>query len=242
MSDSARAWETVLNTIEKALIEGALKPGDHLASERQLASELGVGRSSVREALRVLEVLGLVRTSAGSGPGAGAVIVAAPTGGMSQLMRLHVAAQGFRVADIVHARLMLEASIAADLARGHEAADLATARALLHAMDDSTLAPADFLTIDAQFHVALAQACGNEVIAAMMSGLRNAIEGYVIAGIDTLPSWDRTCSRLRDEHHSILAAIEAGHPEAAAERMREHIDGYYAESRVGQADEAHPGL
>lgn len=236
MSDSARAWETVLNAIENALVEGTLKPGDHLASERQLAAELGVGRSSVREALRVLEVLGLVRTSAGSGPGAGAVIVAAPTGGMSELLRLHVAAQGFRVADIVHARLMLEASVAADLARSNDAAALATAHALLHAMDDSMLSAEDFLTLDAQFHVALAQACGNEVIASMMSGLRNAIEGYVIAGLPTLPSWDTTCSRLRDEHHSILAAIEAGHPEAAAERMRDHIQGYYAESRVADAD------
>ena len=78
-----------------------------LPGERALSSELGVGRSSVREALRVLEVLGLIRTQAGSGPNAGAIIISTPGGGMSALMRLQVAASGFPVADIVRTRLIL---------------------------------------------------------------------------------------------------------------------------------------
>ena len=68
-----RAWQVVLGRIESDLAAGVLKPGDHLAAERTLAAELGVGRSSVREAVRVLEVLGLLRTQTGSGPSSGAV-------------------------------------------------------------------------------------------------------------------------------------------------------------------------
>ncbi|MGO7983463.1 FadR/GntR family transcriptional regulator, partial [Rhizobium johnstonii] len=63
-----RAWQLVLEHVESALLDGRLHPGDHLPSERDLAAQLGVGRSSVREAVRVLEVLGLVRTQTGSGP------------------------------------------------------------------------------------------------------------------------------------------------------------------------------
>src|SRR5918994_1482837 len=100
----------------------------------ELAARLGVGRSSVREALRVLEVLGLVRTGTGSGPTSGAIIIATPRGGMSALLRLQVAAQGFPLADVVATRLLLEMAVAADVA-GAADPDLAAAREVLDAMD-----------------------------------------------------------------------------------------------------------
>ncbi|MGO1852674.1 MAG: FadR/GntR family transcriptional regulator, partial [Microbacteriaceae bacterium] len=56
-----RAWRIVLEHIERDLLDGRLGPGDRLPSERELSADLGVGRSSVREALRVLEVMGLIR-------------------------------------------------------------------------------------------------------------------------------------------------------------------------------------
>ncbi|HWV48229.1 MAG TPA: GntR family transcriptional regulator, partial [Microbacterium sp.] len=111
-----RAWRTVLEHIETDLLEGRLGPGDRLPSERDLSADLGVGRSSVREALRVLEVMGLIRTSTGSGPQAGAIVIATPTGGMSALLRLQVAAQGFPLADVVKTRLVLEDAVATALA------------------------------------------------------------------------------------------------------------------------------
>ena len=88
-----RAWQVVLEHIETDLLDGRLAPGDRLPAERELAATLGVGRSSVREALRVLEVMGLIRTGTGSGPTSGAIIIATPHGGMSALLRLQVAAQ-----------------------------------------------------------------------------------------------------------------------------------------------------
>ena len=64
-TQTTRAWQLVLEKIEIDLLDGRLRPGDRLAPERELASSLGVGRSSVREALRVLEVMGLIRTGTG---------------------------------------------------------------------------------------------------------------------------------------------------------------------------------
>ena len=66
-SDSPRAWQVVLEHVESRLLTGELAPGDRLPGERALSAELGVGRSSVREALRVLEVLGLIRTQTARG-------------------------------------------------------------------------------------------------------------------------------------------------------------------------------
>lgn len=233
MTDTARAWQIVLEKIETDLLDGRLQPGDRLPPERELAATLGVGRSSVREALRVLEVMGLIRTASGSGPTSGAIIIATPRGGLSALLRLQVAAQGFPLDDVVRTRLVLESAVvdalAADLDR-----DTADAHAVLEAMDAAGLTPAEFLALDAQLHLALAEASGNVVIAAMMAGLRTSIESYVQAGVASIPDWDAASRRLRAEHRAIVAAIDAGDSARARTLIQDHIAGYYAEAGLAR--------
>jgi len=203
----------------------------------------------------VLEVLGLVRTATGSGPTSGAIIVALPGGGMSALMRLQVAAQGFPVADVVKTRLVLEAAVVTELAEAHGHAATATdvrtpapapaggltphgraslepAEQLLDAMEVPGRTEAEFLALDAQFHLSLAEASGNQVITATMAGLRSAIEAYARAGVAGLGSWAETSARLRLEHREIVASIRAADPEAARLAVQAHIAGYYAETRL----------
>jgi len=237
LSNERRAWELVLEAIEGELLSGRLRPGDRLAPERAFAASLGVGRSSVREAIRVLEVLGLVRTATGSGPTSGAIIVALPGGGMSVLMRLQVAAKGFPVEDVVKTRLVLEAAVVTELAEAHGPASLGHASLepavqLLEAMDAPGRTEAEFLALDAQFHLSLAEASGNQVITATMAGLRSAIEAYARAGVSALGSWAETSARLRLEHRGIVACIRAADPAAARRAVQTHIAGYYAETRL----------
>ncbi|MFF0816348.1 FadR/GntR family transcriptional regulator [Rhodococcus sp. NPDC003318] len=221
-----RAWEQVLARLEQMLVAGEVRPGQRLPGERALAAELGVGRSSVREALRVMEALGLLRAQTGSGPNAGAMIVARPTGGMSMLMRMQVAAQGFPVSDVVQTRLVLESEVVRTLAARRPAPGLDAAVELLDSMDDGALSASEFLILDAQFHVTLADAAGNQVVAAMMAGLRESIEAYVVGGVDAA-RWPTTCARLRHEHRGLIEAVEAGDPQLAERRILDHIRGYY---------------
>lgn len=222
----SRAWEQVLARLEQMLLSGEVTPGQRLPGERVLAANLGVGRSSVREALRVMEALGLLRAQTGSGPSAGAMIVSRPTGGMSMLLRMQVAAQGFPVSDVVQTRLVLETEVMRTLAARRPAPDLATAVELLDAMDVAALSETEFLILDSQFHVALADAAGNQVVAAMMAGLRESIEAYVVGGVD-VAAWPTTCTRLRHEHRGLVSAVEAGDPDLAERRILDHIRGYY---------------
>ncbi|WP_404475294.1 FadR/GntR family transcriptional regulator [Microbacterium aerolatum] len=221
-----RAWQLVLEQVERDLLDGRLGPGDRLPSERELSADLGVGRSSVREAFRVLEVMGLIRTATGSGPTSGAIVIATPTGGLSALMRLQVAAQGFPLTDVVQTRLVLEDAVAASLA-SDPTRDTADAHRILDAMDAGDLTAAEFLALDAQLHLALAESSGNTVIAAMMAGLRTSIESYVLTGSEQISDWDAMTSRLRAEHRAIVTAIDTGDADAARTRVREHITGYY---------------
>ncbi len=232
---TARAWRTVLARVESDLLDGVLGPGDRLPSERDLAADLGVGRSSVREALRVLEVMGLIRTATGSGPQAGAIVIAAPSGGMSTLLRLQVAAQGFPLADVVQTRLVLEDAVVARLSADPRR-DLAGIRGILTAMDADDLTAPEFLALDAELHYALAEASGNTVIAAMMAGLRTAIESYVLEGSARIEDWNAMASRLRTEHHAIVDAVEAGGADAARALVHDHITGYYTAAGLVPGD------
>jgi len=231
MSDStpARAWRVVLEKIESDLLEGRLGPGDRLQPERELATTLGVGRSSVREALRVLEVMGLIRTATGSGPTAGAIVTATPHGGLAQFLRLQVAAQGFPIPDVYETRLLLEEWAVAHLAAEGEP-DLGPARATLEAMEADGLTAEEFLALDTQFHLRLTDAAGNIVVAATMAGLRTTIESYIRAGAERIPDWQATSARLRHEHAEVVRAIEAGDAEQARATLRAHITGYYADA------------
>ncbi|MDZ8171881.1 FadR/GntR family transcriptional regulator [Microbacterium xanthum] len=232
-SAPSRAWRVVLEKVENDLLDGRLGPGDRLPAERELAGNLGVGRSSVREALRVLEVMGLIRTGTGSGPSSGAIIVAAPTGGMQALLRLQVAAQGFPLDDVVRTRLALEEAVVESLARDPNRS-IPAARRMTEVMVASDLSPAEFLALDAQLHLSLAEASGNVVITAMMAGLRSSIESYVREGADNIDDWDATADRLRREHVAILDAIDAGDAEKARELVHSHIAGYYAHAGLSR--------
>jgi GntR family transcriptional regulator, transcriptional repressor for pyruvate dehydrogenase complex len=227
-----RTHELVLHWIEKQLSDGHLVLGGRLPAERALAEQLEVSRTSVREAIRILEAMGVVRAGVGSGKDAGTVVIAEPASALGSALRLHVATQHLPVADIVETRALLE-SWAVARARP-DAPALAEAAGLLDEMDAHS-AVEDFLGLDVRFHLALAEAAGNAVVSTMMGSLREAIEGYAAALTANLPDWGATAARLRSEHRAILHAINDGDGARAAGLVAAHIHGFYREAGLGQA-------
>lgn len=222
-----RTHELVLGWIEKQLSDGNLLLGGRLPAERALAEQLQVSRTSVREAIRILEAMGVVRAGVGSGKDAGTVVIADPAAALGSALRLHAATRHLPVADIVETRVLLE-SWAVSRARP-ESPPLAEAARLLDEMD-AQAGTEDFLALDVRFHLALAEAAGNAVVSAMMASLREAIQGYAAELTTKLPDWDATARRLRVEHRAILAAINGGDGGRAAEMVAAHIEGYYREA------------
>jgi GntR family transcriptional repressor for pyruvate dehydrogenase complex len=249
MRGVVKNYELVLSRVEADLAAGRLRLGGRLPGERTLAEQLGISRPSVREAVRVLEAMGVVRTATGSGPEAGAVIVAEPASPLTALLRLHLATNHLPMGDIVQTRVLLESwaarqaaerqatgrEIAADQGADGESPDavgLAIAEELLDRMDAAGLTPEEFHLLDAEFHVAMAALAGNVLIAAVMSSLRTAIHGYVLAAVPNLPDWDATAVGLRAEHRAIIAAIRSGQAEQASGLVVDHIEGFYRAARL----------
>ncbi|WP_458781055.1 FadR/GntR family transcriptional regulator [Arthrobacter sp. D3-16] len=229
-----KTHQLVLSWIENELSEGRLAVGGRLPAERSLAEQLQVSRTSVREAIRILEAMGVVRAGVGSGPEAGTVVISDPTAALGSALRLHVATQHLPVADIVETRVLLE-SWAVSHARP-DSPELAGASRLLEKMDAEAVEVDEFLSLDVRFHLALADAAGNAVVSAMMGSLRESITGYASRLTANLPDWDATAARLRAEHHDILAAVQHNDGERAAKLVAAHIEGYYREAGVGPND------
>jgi GntR family transcriptional repressor for pyruvate dehydrogenase complex len=231
----ARAYETVLTTIEADLRSGKLKIGDQLPGERSLAETHGISRASVRDAIRILDAMGMVRTSTGSGPNSGAVVISDPAVGLSATLRLHVASRQLSVADIVESRILLEtwAAESADLDSDPErsAEVLRRTAELLEAMDVSGLDREEFHDLDSQFHVLLSSLAGNAVIEAMMESLRLSISDYVSESVASDAAWQKIAKVLRAQHHGIHQAVADGDGPLAARLLREHIEWFYTESR-----------
>ncbi|MDP9888254.1 FCD domain-containing protein [Pseudarthrobacter enclensis] len=235
-----RTQDALLKDIEADLRAGKIKVGDRLPGERTLAENYGISRASVREAIRILDAMGVVRSSVGSGPMSGAIVVSDPSAGLSSALRLHVASNRLPVEDIVQTRILLETWTArAGAAREGGDEDREQAAQLLEAMDHPGLDRAAFHELDARFHVALSSLAGNEVMATIMESLSGSIVGYVKGAMDAMEDWPDVLEVLRAQHHGIFDAVQSRDGELAARLLREHIEWFY--QRAGDATAPRPG-
>lgn len=217
-----------MDWVTDELASGRLQIGDHLPGERALAETLGVSRGSLREALRVLEALGTIRSATGSGPHSGTVITAAPEQALSLALNLQLATRHVEHADIVEVRLLLETWAA--LHSSPERGDWTAAERLLDMMGDPELPVEQFLDYDAQFHVALSRSAGNPLISTLMEALRTSVSSQTSARARRATDWPATVERLHGEHRGVLEALRRGERERAAALLRAHIEGYYRET------------
>jgi GntR family transcriptional repressor for pyruvate dehydrogenase complex len=220
MSDSLQPiqrsplYEQVVERLRDFIDVEDLKPGDRLMSERELAERLGVSRTSVRQALTVLRVQGLVEIRHGDG-----VYLIEPPGQVIPSLALEVANSEVDHPMIWEVREGIEVQAARLAARRRTDADLAAMADALSAMAESVDSDGDGVIGDRHFHRAVAQAAHNELLAQLHDQLRDLIDRTSEA---SLSRPGRPPVSLH-EHQEIYEAIERGDEEAAVELMREHI-------------------
>ncbi len=222
-----RTHEHVLAQIAERILDGRLQVGDRLPSERELVGALGVSRGSVREALRILESMGIVEANVGSGRDAGSTVSGRASDALSNLLRLHMALSRFQLADLVEVRIQLERAAAARAAGQAGPADRALLMALIDDMEREGLEHSVFHELDTEFHVTIARASGNALSADLMQALRGAVRVHMETAFERVDDWDGMVGRLVQEHRQIAAAIAAGDGPRAADLVAEHIARFY---------------
>ncbi|MDQ0822083.1 GntR family transcriptional repressor for pyruvate dehydrogenase complex [Arthrobacter sp. V4I6] len=234
-----RTYDALLQDIEADLRSGKIKLGDRLPGERTLAESYGISRASVREAIRILDAMGVLRSSVGSGPTSGAIVISDPSAGLSSALRLHVASSRLPVEDIVQTRILLETWSAQTAAtRTDVKEELEQAAQLLDAMDDPQMDRAAFHELDVRFHVALSSLARNAVVTTMMESLSGSVVGYVKGAMDVMDAWPDVISVLRTQHHGIFNAVQAHDGELAARLLREHIEWFHQQAQEATAAQA----
>ena len=226
-----RTYELVLDRIETQIVSGALRAGQRLPPERELAVLLGVSRPAVREALRILEAQGAVRSQVGKGPNSGTTIDRFPSDALARLLRLHVALGSFPLEDVVETRVALERSSVVLACRNASRQNLARMRRALLAMDEPQVDRETFNQCDTDFHVALADAGGNRLMSDVTRAIRESVRLPILAAMTAMPEsgengWPRVRDGLRADHHAIFTAVETGQAELAADLLEAHIRGF----------------
>ncbi len=218
-----RAYELVIDRIEERILSGALRVGDRLPAERELSQLLGVSRAAVREAIRSLEAQGVLVSSVGAGRDGGTTVSALPSEALTRFLRLHVALANFPMPDVVDARVMLERG-SVRIAAGHGGqVSLSPIRALLARMDEPGISREEFNDLDSQFHIALAEAGGNRLVADMTGAIRASMRQPILASFQVTADWPTLAQSLRAAHWAIYEAVVAGDGGRAADLAEVHI-------------------
>jgi GntR family transcriptional repressor for pyruvate dehydrogenase complex len=224
--EPVRAYQRIVEQIESALLSGELSPGETLPSERELMRQFGVSRATVREALRVLESRGLVRSRPGSPNGAEVLsfqtkMLRTP---LSQLARVeHVS-----LTDLLQFRMILEGSatyLAALLRTDEQLAEMEQA---LQAMASSAeVGLAEFSAADLHFHETVARASGNELLSVCSDVVRDVVLQMMHAHIADAANRTELMQAWLRAHTKLLAAIRDGDADLAAERIRQDLFEHY---------------
>ena len=203
-----------MSQIEALLDRGELNPGDQLPPERALAEQFQVSRASVREALRSLELLGVVETRAGGGTFVRRTVPEDLARPLSNLI-----ARGHTLTDVIEVRGLIEPAIAASAAKRIRPEELAELRAILKQQADKVAAGEPYAEEDTRFHEVIGQAARNELLVTMLGVIWDVLRS-------SREQWLQTNQRAHssiDAHQHILAALEAHDPDAARTAAADHI-------------------
>ena len=213
---SLRLYEQIVQQIEESILKGALKPGDQLPAEPELAHQFNVSRTAVREAVKVLREKGLVEAYSGRGTFI--------TSGTSQATRQSFDLM-FRICQpegsicLVEVREILEPEIAALAATRCNPEHLATMREAVALMDRSLNDADAFIEADNDFHLSLAEAAANPLILSLI----DSIVGLLREQRMGIFRHNHGGERGQFHHKRILEAIERRDPQGAREAMRAHL-------------------
>lgn len=210
-----KVYEEVAAQIRRQIAEGVLRPGDRLPAERDLAEAFGVSRSSVRDAIRVLELAGLVDPRQGEG-----TVVRELT--MESLVSPLASVLGTRkdlLADLLEARRFIEPGVAQRAARHAADEDIGAMEAILQRQQAEIAAGQLAVEEDTAFHYRLATTARNQVILKVIDVLMDLLQEERARSLQVRGRPRRSL----EGHRRILDAVRRRDPEGAGRAMEQHL-------------------
>ena len=209
-----RLYRQIAGQIAALIDNGEFAAGSRLPAERELATLLGVSRTSVREAVISLEIAGRVEVRVGSG-----IFVAEP--GAAQIAGL--VDEGPSPFELLAARRMIEGEIAAMAAKTARKADIAAMRGTVERMRETSESFTRRDAADREFHVRLAAATRNGSLALVVEGMWQQRRGKMWSRIETYFHTKKIRAATLVDHAAIIDAIERRDADGARAAMHRHL-------------------
>lgn len=216
------------------ILEGRLKRGDQIESDRELAKKLNVGRSAVREALKVLDVLGMIDIRLGQGT----YITSRETNFFSVPLSWSLFLDGSQVKSILQVRGALELRAVQLAAQCEDKNKLDKLTDIYYRMqktfqeskdtDNLQHALQETLNADIEFHTCIAECSGNPIILSMLTTIRNFLKR--VSGTGMVDA--EQLQAVVEEHQKLYGAIISGNAEAATETMMKHLAASMARYKI----------
>jgi DNA-binding FadR family transcriptional regulator len=222
-----RLYQRIVEQVEDALARGELKPGQRLPSERDLVGQFGASRSTVREALRVLESNGVVQSRPGDPYGP--VVLPFSSGGLAKQLTRLARVDEMSLAELVSSRMILDSSanrLAATLRTEDQLAEMEEAIETMRAAIDDGYER--FSEADVAFHDAVARASRNTLIQVCNQVVRDVTLNLIS---DKIAHARNRKAKMRESvrhHEEVLVAIRRGDGVGAARTSRQNLFDYYA--------------
>ena len=208
--------DQTLEQLKNYILSGAVPLGERLPSERALADALGVGRYSVREALKVLQAVGLVESRIGEG----AFLTNNTGASFGRILGLSLATWGGTMMELFDARKMIEVEAARAAAQRATPAELNAIEAELRAMRANMDRAGAYLVADFNFHRRIGMASHNTIIGQFVVNVIDLLEAVMKeTHSDSLPAQ----AEGGGTHQAIFDAIARGDADRAGDLMRQHI-------------------
>ena len=217
MVQNSRLYEQIVKQIEESIFSNSLKPGDQLPAERDLAEQFGVSRTAVREAIKTLREKGLVEPYSGRGTFVTNEQSQAIRHSLDRFVKVNPS-DGF--SQLAEARAILEPEIAALAALRRDEQQVSAMREAVTAMDESRNAPDAYIQADLDFHLALAEAAGNQIILSLV----DSVVGLLRAQRIRIFQSEGGPERGQFHHKRILEAVEQRDSVRARQFMRAHLE------------------
>jgi GntR family transcriptional repressor for pyruvate dehydrogenase complex len=214
-----KTYELVAERLLGDIANGSLPPGALIPGEVELAESLQVGRSSVREALRVLESRGLIGRA-----GSGRFKVADHANPVAEALSVMYDLRRIEITELLDLRTLIEVEAAGIAATHRTREDLTTIAEPIGAMRWGSASLIELHKADIRFHVAVAAATQNRATACLVEGLRLVVYSALHGPLFTRTDSGDWSSETVGEHVRVLDAIDAGDDDAARGAMRAHLD------------------
>lgn len=200
--------------------EANLKPGQRLPSERDLAAALGVSRNSLREAFRVLEILGLIEVIPGSG-----TYIKKINDDTILPLAMALSIENNSLVELMEVRLILESSGANLAAQRRTEDDLKQMKKALQEMEQSIRDINNWVKADIRFHYLIAKAANNSLLLRLYRTIADSLAQSVDLAVHERIKSDKLALSTLNEHIEIFQEIEGQNGSAANEKMLRHLSG-----------------